>query len=642
MKCSLLTLSTFIDGELAPQRRAEVDAHLIGCTRCGAGAATLREEKARVGHLARVTVDPESAQLMLEQVGIAVVDPGAELAPPPPTPAPLPDEDRRPWQRGTSSAALPWTPRRPDRLPVGDVPIAPVDVPDGQPELPLEGVRSVPRSWNRPATADPPHPAPVDEIVSSRETEEAETTGWTGTDVEPATGGVPESWEADLPPPADPAPHHVTSWSASTALPPVEPVAPPPPPAAPDLPLVVGPPTRVSAASGPAALWGRIRDAVSVRLALSRGGDALDDSAQIVSGAPARRGELLPPPEAAAPGIAAESSNWQAPPAMVPSELEQSGAGDTQVPVVPEAPAPSLSPVAEERAERLRRASADADATPSRDQATGSAAWNAFAASSYPEIDVAPGPVADEPRPRPQPLGRHSRAVAREQVPLSTRVGRVAATGVGALRVGAGAATARLRQGVGRVGKGGPDSRLLAGIAAVGLVFVVALIVGRGSPRTATPTSTRPAPATSQPQAHQSAPAKSSAAASTSTAPAPAAVQTYGAGDTGFQVVRLRYGVHPGYVRVVFDLGAASGGAAGTPRVTVSFSSPTTLLVTLNGTLPAGSTGTPPPGSVISSVSLASGGGRNTVYRLVLTRAATTTAFFNSSKSPTGFVVDIH
>jgi hypothetical protein len=91
---------------------------------------------------------------------------------------------------------------------------------------------------------------------------------------------------------------------------------------------------------------------------------------------------------------------------------------------------------------------------------------------------------------------------------------------------------------------------------------------------------------------------------------------------------------------VVFDMGAAGAAAAGTPKVTLSFSTPTTLLVTIDGTLPAGSTGTPPPGKVISSVTLVSSTGHKTVYRFGLTRPATATAFYLTA--PTRFVLDIH
>ena len=209
-----------------------------------------------------------------------------------------------------------------------------------------------------------------------------------------------------------------------------------------------------------------------------------------------------------------------------------------------------------------------------------------------------------------------------------------------AIRTGAGGATTRARRGIGRIASTGPDNRLLAGIAGVGLIFVIALIIGHGSSHPTTPTATRPASTTAQPQTHQSAPAQSSAAAATGVAPPPARTQTYGAGDTGFQVIRLRYGAQTGYMRVVFDLGAATAAAVGSPKVTVSFSGPTTMLVTFNGTVPAGSTGTPTAGKVISSVSLVSSSGGKTVYRFGLTRAATATAFYLAS--PTRFVLDVH
>jgi hypothetical protein len=44
-------------------------------------------------------------------------------------------------------------------------------------------------------------------------------------------------------------------------------------------------------------LWARVRDAVTVRLALSRHGDTVEDSILIVSGATPPRGRRLPPAE---------------------------------------------------------------------------------------------------------------------------------------------------------------------------------------------------------------------------------------------------------------------------------------------------------------------------------------------------------
>ncbi|MDQ6855999.1 MAG: zf-HC2 domain-containing protein, partial [Candidatus Dormibacteraeota bacterium] len=297
MKCSLLTLSTFIDGELAPQRRAEVDAHLVGCTRCGAGAATLREEKKRIGQLARVSVDSASAQLMLEQVGISV-DPAADLPPATPPPPAVADE-HRPWQGGTSSPSLPWTPRRPEPVALtsasDEIVVAPAVAPEVNPYLPLDGVRSVPPSWDRAPADDPAPPVPLESAGAIHDSPPAQEPEWAEADDEwlDAAPG-PDSWEADLPTPTDSAPSSASPGPPLAPPPSVEPLAPPVPATAPHVPRHMPPPTRLAAASGPAGLVARIRDAVSVRLALARGGDALEDSVQIVSGAPSRRGVQLP------------------------------------------------------------------------------------------------------------------------------------------------------------------------------------------------------------------------------------------------------------------------------------------------------------------------------------------------------------
>jgi hypothetical protein len=624
VKCSLLTLSTFIDDELAPQRRAEVDAHLVGCARCSAGAATLRDERSRIGQLARVTIDPGSAQLMLEQVGIAVgtMDERSPLPPRPEAPA----DEHRPWQGGTSSAALPWTPRRPEA--VAQLPSAPATAPDVavdlQADLPLDGVRAAPPSWKRPARPPAP-PDGVDDLGIGPDDAVAET-AWTDADEQWLNGGEPaESWEADLPPPAEPMPPSATTWTPPEPPGDVEPrpVATAPetslPAPQPDPPLYAQPPTRLAAASGPAAVWARLRDAVSVRLALSHGTDALDDTVQIVSGTGRPRAADRPVVDMAS----ASAPPVPHPPSPV-GKVELDGlAGAARAPeITGEAPPAALA--------------VPAPLPPAPDVAAldDPAAWNAFAASSYPEASTPEAQPAPEAR-APRQLGRHSRAVARDQVPLSTRLTRGTAAVALALRTGAAATTASVRSRLTRVRATGPDSRLLAGIAVVGLIFVLALIIGHSSSRPTAPAARRPSTATTAPQ--RSAPAvTATGAAAAAVAPAPAPVQTFGAGGTGFQVLRLRYGAQAGYERTVFDI----AGAAGTPKVTAQFTTPTTLTVTFAGTAPAGPTVTPNPGRVISSVTLVSTSGGRSVYRFTLTRAATITAFYLAS--PTRFVLDVH
>jgi hypothetical protein len=280
---------------------------------------------------------------------------------------------------------------------------------------------------------------------------------------------------------------------------------------------------------------------------------------------------------------------------------------------------------------RWRRGVDDGDRPPPADEER----WNAFAASSYPIEDDA---VVKPPATPPRSLGRHSRAVARERIALSTRAWRAMAAMAAAVQVQSRSALAMVRKRTSGISRGGPDNRLLAGVAAIGLIFVIALLVGHSSKPTA-PAAARTAPSAAVTHPKASSPAQSSGAAPT-TAPTTIPAQSFGSGASGFQVIRLRYGVQPSHaLRVVFDLGGASR-TVSSPKVVVSFTNPKTMLVTFSGTVPSGSTGVPPPGRMISSVTLVSSGSQSTVYRFVLTRAVTTTAFY--LLSPTRFVLDIH
>ena len=87
MRCSLLTLSSYIDGELAPERAGELEAHVIACQRCSAGLGYLREEAERIHGLAPVRALPDAAERLLVEVGL-VARPGV-AEPPPEAPLPL-------------------------------------------------------------------------------------------------------------------------------------------------------------------------------------------------------------------------------------------------------------------------------------------------------------------------------------------------------------------------------------------------------------------------------------------------------------------------------------------------------------------------------------------------------------------------
>jgi hypothetical protein len=615
VKCSLLTLSTFIDDELPAERRAEVDAHLVGCPRCSSGTATLRAEKARLGRLARVQIDHASARVMLEQVGIVIELP---MSPPARTPPPPPP-----------GGELPWTPQRPEptTAAVEEVPVPDVS-PDLQPDLPLDGTMTA-QPWGEPAATSAAASAEMSAMVTGRAAGAEAEQVWADEDEQWLEGAASDSWEADLPPPVDPASDGGESW-ATPAAPPVawQPPVPSPPPVLPPVPAAV--PTRAPRASGVAALWSRARDAVAVRLALSRGGQALDDSAQIVSGAPTRRGAELP----------AATRRREAEAEMGPS-IELNGAPGVGLRShAARDPRITASADVDDRIARRRAGASSLDDRSGADRhSTVPAAaepWHAFAASSYPAESVADEAPATPPR----PLGRHGRALVRDRVGVVTRISAAVVAAAIALRGGMATATASVRTRLRGVSKAGPDSRMLAGIAGVGLIFVIALLIGHASSPARTPSAAHPgssSAAVTRPQ--PSAPARSSAPPST-TAVVPPSVQAFGSGATGFRVARLRYGKQATYMRVVVDLTAASGAVTGTPKVTISFTDPKTVLMTLSGTAPAGSIVAPPAGTIISAVTLVRGSTQSTEYRITLDRPATATAFF--LLSPARFVLDLH
>ena len=83
MKCSLLTLSCALDGELSRERQAELDAHLITCDRCRTGLRYLREETERISALAQVTLSEETATALLERSRVLAAAGPAALPRPP-------------------------------------------------------------------------------------------------------------------------------------------------------------------------------------------------------------------------------------------------------------------------------------------------------------------------------------------------------------------------------------------------------------------------------------------------------------------------------------------------------------------------------------------------------------------------------
>ena len=79
MKCSLLTLSCALDGELSRERQSELETHLVTCERCRTGMRYLREETDRISQLVKVAVPNATATALLERARVITI-PGAEPA----------------------------------------------------------------------------------------------------------------------------------------------------------------------------------------------------------------------------------------------------------------------------------------------------------------------------------------------------------------------------------------------------------------------------------------------------------------------------------------------------------------------------------------------------------------------------------
>ena len=133
MRCSLLVLSSYIDSELEPARRGELEAHLVGCARCSTALGYLREESERLGGLARVHVPEPAAHQLFADLALIAPD---DLLPEhvaSPRARPQSTTEAPPWLGEQPGKALPWKPptrvRRAPEQPIGPEPRAVVQPP---------------------------------------------------------------------------------------------------------------------------------------------------------------------------------------------------------------------------------------------------------------------------------------------------------------------------------------------------------------------------------------------------------------------------------------------------------------------------------------------------------------------------------
>ena len=79
VKCSLLTLSCALDGELPTTSQAELESHLVSCERCKIGLQYLREETERIANLPRIHLPHGTIDALLQRT--RVVEPALAARP---------------------------------------------------------------------------------------------------------------------------------------------------------------------------------------------------------------------------------------------------------------------------------------------------------------------------------------------------------------------------------------------------------------------------------------------------------------------------------------------------------------------------------------------------------------------------------
>ncbi|HEX6537703.1 MAG TPA: zf-HC2 domain-containing protein [Candidatus Dormibacteraeota bacterium] len=685
MRCSLLTLSTYLDGELAPERAGALEAHLVACPRCTDGLGYLREEQEHIRGLAGVTASAGAANELLTTVGITFA-PESEAADEAPGPqfllelaesrdaaaaAQHDDESENgaivELSGSAAAAAANGTLAAGDAAKEAATHAGDVER-SGDDEIIEEADAGIlgpsppaPPSWSSRYTpamharisslkpAEPERVIPLPEATNP-ETSELDTADTAAGDPETE---APEA-EAEA---ADPElPETVPEIAAAettipeetvpetTALPPAliapdEPVpetpresvrpAPPPerteaPPAASAAPLQ---------APRPASWLDRARDAVALRWALMRGAsptaDDLDDeNIQIVSGSGApsrpRRQPYRPITEAKMPSSAEGGAQR---PAAMQAVSPLSPFDSLDMPMEMMAPVEAFDrPVAPSGERDAPNRPAEKERAPTEPVASTPTIEEPAAGTAVAAAAAAAAPRAEAT------AGRHVRALHGEK--RSWKRPRIPGPRPTALP--------------------GPmsDRRLWVFGGSVAILALIGVLVGKS---TTAPSHNAagivPNPtAIAQPTAPALASAAPTVAATPQPTPKPTPVptpaapnankltgaQNLGSGVTGVSVQDLRYGAHPHDFRIVFDLSGS-----GSPTTTVGFGSPTTLYVVFTGVTGSASVTQPSSGQEVTAVNLLQPSpiSGKTVYEITLASPANLSTIY--LQSPLRLVIDL-
>ncbi|MHB8325400.1 MAG: zf-HC2 domain-containing protein [Candidatus Dormibacteria bacterium] len=636
MKCSLLTLSCALDGELSKERQAELESHLVTCERCRTGMRYLREETERISQLVKVTVPKSTATALLERAkvittgrpsepgpaasqederagdlaepgldpfnlmgfgtqAIEVADQDPELAddqapgpssPPPPT-------------AGTaagSDAGLVFVESEANAPSAGTTILPPADAPSPPPGDWLIPVTGTPQ----PAHADPPGTPygtedPASGSASVSNPEEVSAQGLSGT--APAQEPVPGD-ELGPPPVFVPLPGPLLEQDPGSLAEAADPELSTPEPKAHDTPLWAPP------AVPEPSVWlppEQIAPASETPDQAEMMQVALEESAILDSGesSPADAGASLPPPEVPPPPHLFEAAGIPPPPSILEAQaagwqpnanlnlgLDDIGAAKPQL--------DSLAASADPAPPGMGVPTAGTGVWPARSDFTpvrpaAAAAAGAIGKAGSPAGSRAPGPRRPLPDP---PRGR------------------------GRTPLGPGAASPRSWTKTATIA----IAALAVFLIGWTLTHHSATTPARGSHVT-TPSASKPTPANT--------PTPSTAPAITLSG-----TQSFGGSGSGYQVQNARYGLHQNGTQlwVVFQLGSGSGA----PKITTGFDGAQTLYVEMQGVAAGTAVAQPPPGELVTSIQAGQVAGfSGAVYVLQLSRAAQVSGYLLSG-SPTG------
>ncbi|MGH7698599.1 MAG: zf-HC2 domain-containing protein [Candidatus Dormibacteria bacterium] len=586
MKCSLLTLSCALDGELPRERQAELDAHLITCERCKTGMRYLREETERISQLAAVGLSEGVASALLERARVLTA-PGSASADEPAAPAqsaapPVPDpfgvmglgaailEEPAPAAGPAEPGSRPESTNGVVQGPAADLQTPPVGepVPDTESEVTWESLAAahVDTPTAAPAPGDAPEP----------------TLDWEAGAADDTPGDPPDAWDAPAigsahPPPVEPTPTPGVEEGNET----------------------IEPPALAGGDQAPEPAW--------------------PEPAQLT-------------PTELEPGGLSQSDAWIT-----------GGPGDSEEPAPLDGGAPTdygaATAGATQAALDTERAGAGASAPAARPDSVEVPGWEPATELQVPWADIpaAQPPQGSVPDLSGVPVDRRTPLPPEPPLPAAppTRPAAAAFSGIQVdERPPSGPQTPQRASGSGgqrptRPGGGSastePRSWTRTGLIAVAAAALVLIgynvFHGSGQPASGHHPGGQPSPSASA----RPSPSSSTTPRATPTPLALTGGQTIGAGGSGYRVETVRYGVHGSQFWVVFQLYQGSG----QPTVTTGFDGPQTLYIEMAGVAPGTAVPQPAPGNLVTGISIGHVSGfSGAVYILHLSRAASESPSF--------------